>query len=396
MIVVSGPPTYLAQISAAVTAFEEAQITNFVMKVFPLKYAWAEDMSVNSMDKTVTIPEWRASSGPWSRVRPIPRPGDAGHRHRGQAVRHGLIAQGRMTPWLRCPAPAAQQGGQAAPQNATQVNIMADPRVNAVLVNDAEYRMPYYAKVIADLDRPVELVEIHAAIVDIDSDFKRDLGVTYQGANSRTRAGAPEASFPAPETNFRLCPRWAPVRNGHEPVHHLYARRGLLLAASRRWRRKAKPGCSGGFGADSGQCAGTLENTSTYYIQVEGYQAVDLFKVEAGTVLRVTRTSSATNAAKPPSSSRSACRTTRTTARMRGQRQQRSAIKQTKINTQAIVGAGQSCSSAGTTTSRSPRMPAAYRSSCTSRARKPLQDDEQGDQTHGAPDPHYAEGHPFG
>ncbi|MFR0873464.1 MAG: hypothetical protein ACLSHC_01550 [Bilophila wadsworthia] len=26
------------------------------MKVFPLKYAWAEDMSVNSMDKTVTIP----------------------------------------------------------------------------------------------------------------------------------------------------------------------------------------------------------------------------------------------------------------------------------------------------------------------------------------------------
>lgn len=52
MIVVSGPPTYLAQISAAVTAFEEAQITNFVMKVFPLKYAWAEDMSVNSMDKT--------------------------------------------------------------------------------------------------------------------------------------------------------------------------------------------------------------------------------------------------------------------------------------------------------------------------------------------------------
>ena len=56
MIVVSGPPTYLAQISAAVTAFEEAQITTFVMKVFPLKYAWAEDMSVNSMDKTVTIP----------------------------------------------------------------------------------------------------------------------------------------------------------------------------------------------------------------------------------------------------------------------------------------------------------------------------------------------------
>ena len=185
MIVVSGPPTYLAQISAAVTAFEEAQITNFVMKVFPLKYAWAEDMSVNSMDKTVTIPgvasilRAMVTGSPNSATR-VTQDTATVDKLSGT----GLIAQGRMTPVAPdAPAPAAQQGGQAAPQNATQVNIMADPRVNAVLVNDAEYRMPYYAKVIADLDRPVELVEIHAAIVDIDSDFKRDLGV---------------------------CPRWAP------------------------------------------------------------------------------------------------------------------------------------------------------------------------------------------
>ena len=45
----------------------------------------------------------------------------------------------------------------------------------------------------------------------------------------------------------------------------------------------------------------TLENTSTYYIQVEGYQAVDLFKVEAGTVLRVTPHIIRDEYAKPPS-----------------------------------------------------------------------------------------------
>ena len=28
----------------------------------------------------------------------------------------------------------------------------------------------------------MELVEIHAAIVDIDTDFKRDLGISFQGA----------------------------------------------------------------------------------------------------------------------------------------------------------------------------------------------------------------------
>lgn len=56
MIVVSGPPTYLAQVPAAVAALGEAQTTDFVVKVFPLKYAWAGDVSVNSIDKTVTIP----------------------------------------------------------------------------------------------------------------------------------------------------------------------------------------------------------------------------------------------------------------------------------------------------------------------------------------------------
>lgn len=87
---------------------------------------------------------------------------------------------------------------------------MADPRVNAVLVNDAEYRMPYYAKVIADLDRPVELVEIHAAIVDIDSDFKRDLGVTYQGANSRDKGWSTGGEFSGTGDKFSPLPTMGP------------------------------------------------------------------------------------------------------------------------------------------------------------------------------------------
>lgn len=87
----------------------------------------------------------------------------------------------------------------------------------------------------------------------------------------------------------------------------------------------------------------TLENTSTYYIQVEGYQAVDLFKVEAGTVLRVT-----------PHIIRNERGQTSIKLAVSVQDDQNDSkdapvsdnsvppIKQTKINTQAIVGAGQS------------------------------------------------------
>ena len=69
------------------------------MKVFPLKYAWAEDMSVNSMDKTVTIP------GVASILRAMVTgsPNSATRVTQDTTVDKlsgtGLIAQGRMTPW---------------------------------------------------------------------------------------------------------------------------------------------------------------------------------------------------------------------------------------------------------------------------------------------------------
>ena len=347
MIVVSGPPTYLAQISAAVTAFEEAQITNFVMKVFPLKYAWAEDMSVNSMDKTVTIPgvasilRAMVTGSPNSATR-VTQDTATVDKLSGT----GLIAQGRMTPVAPdAPAPAAQQGGQAAPQNATQVNIMADPRVNAVLVNDAEYRMPYYAKVIADLDRPVELVEIHAAIVDIDSDFKRDLGVTYQGANSRDKGWSTGGEFSGTGDKFSPLPTMGTPSGTGMNLSTIYTHgadfflaRIQALEAEGEARMLGRPSV---LTVDNVQA--TLENTSTYYIQVEGYQAVDLFKVEAGTVLRVT-----------PHIIRNERGQTSIKLAVSVQDDQNDSkdapvsdnsvppIKQTKINTQAIVGAGQS------------------------------------------------------
>ena len=56
LLSVSGPPIYLDQLRGAMKAFEDAQGSRSVMRVFPLKYAWAEDMKVNSMDSTVTIP----------------------------------------------------------------------------------------------------------------------------------------------------------------------------------------------------------------------------------------------------------------------------------------------------------------------------------------------------
>lgn len=352
MIVVSGPQGYLDQISAAVTAFEEAQTGNFGMRVFPLKYAWAEDISVNSMDKTVTLPgvasilRAMVTGAPSSATRVTQEPATV-----DKLSGTGLVAQGRPDAARQQPArqQAAQpQAGQEGGQNAQKVSIMADPRVNAVIVHDAVYRMPYYESVIHDLDKPVELVEIHAAIVDIDSEFKRDLGVTYQGAagTGQRWAGGGELSTGSDKFNPLPVPG-SPSGNGltlstiYTMGSDYFLARINALEKSGEARMLGRPSV---LTVDNVQA--TLENTSTYYIEVQGYQAVDLFKVEAGTVLRVTphiirkegEPSSiklVVNVQDDQNDGGTTTSSTKPTTAI-------PPIKQTKINTQAIVGGGQS------------------------------------------------------
>lgn len=348
MIVVSGPPSYLAQVLSAVTAFEQNQTSNFIMQVFPLKYAWAEDISINSMDKTVTIPgvasilRAMVTGSPSSATKVVQETATV-----NKLSGTGLVAQGRQQPVAPlpaqdnsvAPAPAAQ-GGSTQP-----VNIMADSRVNSVLVSDAEYRMPYYAKVIKDLDKPVELVEIHAAIVDIGTNFKRDLGVTYQGA-SGNKEGWNGGGELTPSTD-KFSPLPTPGTPGAAGLSlstiytmgsDFFLARVQALEEDGEARMLGRPSV---LTVDNVQA--TLENTNTYYIQVEGFQAVDLFKVEAGTVLRVTphiiRDDTGATSIKLVVNVQDDQNTNSSSTAAVGAVPP---IKQTKINTQAIVGAGQS------------------------------------------------------
>ena len=340
VISVSGPPSYLVQIRSAAAAFESSQTEQIVMRVFPLKYAWAEDQSVSSMDKTVTVP------GVASILRAMVM---------GSAVSGTTVTQSKATVEKLGGKGLASQGKEVEqpeevkrpPLNASGINIIADPRVNSVIVSDAAYRMPYYERVITDLDKPVELVEIHAAIVDIDTDFKRDLGIAYQGSYSPTSgngwsgggsisgSNVQGSGFPSSAGVFDAAGATLSTIYTHGADYFLARIRAL--EANNEARVLGRPSV---LTVDNIQA--TLENTTTYYVQVEGYQAVDLYKVEAGTVLRVTphiirdkgetsiklavsvqddqndgSNSATTSSGVPP-------------------------IKQTKINTQAIVNAGQS------------------------------------------------------
>ena len=354
MLVINGPPDYIAQIQNAAAALEEAQISTFEMKVFPLKHAWAEDITVDSMDKSVTIPG--VASILQAMVSGMPSTGASRTSSLPATVDKlggkGLASRGKSDSAAKTESSSEQEkatSAGSAVSAAGTVSIMADPRVNAVVVNDAAYRMPYYAKVIADLDKPVKLVEIHAAIVDIDTNFKRDLGITYQGKNDRTVKGgwSTGGELSSSTETIAELPVSGTLSGPGLSISTLYTHgmdyflaRVQALEEEGEARMLGRPSV---LTADNIQA--TLENTSTYYIQVQGYETVDLFKVEAGTVLRVTphivhnsdgslAIKLAVNVQDDQSNNDNSALTTSSGVLP--------PIKQTKINTQATIGTGQS------------------------------------------------------
>ncbi len=355
ILYVQAPGYYVDQLRQAMASMEQAQVNRVTMRVFPLKNAWAEDKQFNSSnDSRVTVPG----------VATILRAMVAGGQQtdstvsRASAAQQGLLGSGL--------AAGKKSGGEAQSEsvgpgrqqsrNQTNVSIMADSRMNAVVVTDAEYRMPYYARVIADLDKPVRLVEIHAAIVDIDSNYQRDLGINFQGAadlgngwmlGGSAGASSVEGTLPAPGA----------ASNSGLSFSTLYTRGTDFFLT--RVKALEEDGVARVLGKPSvlttDNVQATLENTSTYYIPVSGYQATDLFKVETGTVLNVTPhiipgrklpdgtyLPDAIKLLVSVQDNRNDDASTFTVSSTNPQ-----PIKQTKINTQAIVSEGQSLLIAG-------------------------------------------------
>ena len=348
MLSVKGPAIYVDQLRAAMRAFEEAQGGRTVMRVFPLRYAWAEDMQVSSMDATITIPgvasilQAMASGTPilgtQTAVVPAAQTGLRGK---------GLAAMGATESKNSAPQAQAQAQPAKAEGATPGATIIADPRVNAVVVTDAEYRMSYYASVIADLDKPVELVEIHAAIVDIDSDFSRDFGINWSGSASHGNNWSSGGSGGGTADSGTI-PSAGSASTGGLSFSTLYSHGTDYFLA--RVRALEEDGQARVLGKPSvltmDNVQASLENTSSYYVPVSGNESSDLFKIDSGTVLKVT----------PhiiPSGQPGRPGTIKLMVSVQDDRDDGSSafsvdpdklspIKQTRINTQAIVGEGQS------------------------------------------------------
>ncbi len=98
-------------------------------------------------------------------------------RGSGLAGTAGTAAASAATP------PKSPSRGDSQEEE-NHVIIQADSRLNAVIVRDTAGRMPEYEALIKKLDTPSLVIEISAAVVDIDSNNSKSFGTQFLGAGS--------------------------------------------------------------------------------------------------------------------------------------------------------------------------------------------------------------------
>lgn len=325
LIFIEGPQSYVAHIVTTAQQLEQNDDWRPVIKVFRLKHAKAEDIQVQSSERTVNIPGIASilrsmvnnANQPYSKVSITQNssvvPGLRGSGLAASAMQNNNQSNpsilGGLPGVFGFANNANSPNNANFPNNANSSNkasvpnvisstssaplqlmyhptIIADSRLNAVIIQDAQYRMQYYEQVINELDVPVKLIELHAAIVDVDVDSSRSLGIDWNAARSEGNWGFGVSSG---QLNWDGSLPAKPINTGgifstvFETSHSSVMMQINALEQNNKARTLGKPSV-----LTMDHVEATLEDTTTRYVPVSGYQDSDLFKVESGTVLRVT------------------------------------------------------------------------------------------------------------
>lgn len=208
LLLIGGPQFILATETLArdMDSQENRRINEQItVRTFRLNYASASDLTVNSGSSNRVIPgvvrslqNLMANQVPGSTLSTGVE--DTDNRVTRPSLRGtGLASIGNpnaanvkpLNPYdpsgSQQPQTGASSGRQQAadPSDPRAPMIVADSRLNAVLVRDVAARMPLYEELIEMLDVPTKAIEITAAIVDIDSDNLRNVGVELLGLGKK-------------------------------------------------------------------------------------------------------------------------------------------------------------------------------------------------------------------
>lgn len=275
-------------------------------RVYYLRYAWAQDVSMSIAGRQISVPGVAnilralvgapASGVPAaSRERPSNVQGlrgqglaaqaqpstAAGSTTLGLARTNNELLAAALQPQAGAPAPATAQ-----PQQAAGPRIEADPRLNAVIVRDHPEKLDRYGALIAALDVEPQSLEIEATVIDINTDRLRELGINWRYAGrdgSELLFGNGTASDLALRANRDVTPSGL----GGFISAVLGSRNQFVARINALQNDGAAKIVSSPQVLTLSNVEAVFDSSSTFYVRVAGREQVDLFNITAGTSLRV-------------------------------------------------------------------------------------------------------------
>ena len=293
LVYVSGPPRYIDVIKKTARAMEanlnRPEKQKQVVRVFRLKNAWADDVTFQYGDHEVEVP------GVATVVRNIimgktsdpTLDYDVSKPEKMKKLKGtGLVKpkQDDDDPIMADEEPAPRPGGHAQ-SPAPKPSIMADPRMNAVIVRDLEDTMDAHEELINELDHPVRLVEIQATIVDVSTDNVEDLGLGLSAGGGDNFQFHANANIISEGTSIKDLVSGSGLNylTLYTTGVNFFMAQAHMLEQEGKASILARPTVLTTDNAES-----VLEHTSTFYVRLTGEKEVDLVDVTSGTVLRVT------------------------------------------------------------------------------------------------------------
>jgi type III secretion protein C len=279
----------------------QGMIEPYELRVFYLRYARADDTTLNAGNRVIRVPGVAATV---ARVMgdglPIAAISASYGEQRLRQSAPRLLGRGldavppdrsRALPdddeedYLgEPPAPAPAAPARAA---GSGPRITVDPALNAVIVRDRPENMPAYEGLVRSLDVAPQIVELEATIIDINVDRLRELGINWRlqsgkwsalfGGDIMRRTGDPvidTLNTGAPNRGLSLS---GIIGAGNEFIARINA-----LEEKGAARVVSSPQL-----VTLSNVEAVFDRTRTFYVRVAGDRQVDLFNVTAGTVLRV-------------------------------------------------------------------------------------------------------------
>lgn len=310
ILYVSGPPRYVELVSQLALQLDEKAMSQShkddIVRIFKLKYAWADDKIVHFRDRDITLPGIATLLK--DLLADVNTPGQVIEEKKRALAPHirKLKGQGLAKQYYsdeQKSKPSAKEGsGEKLASEATIVDdqpivvntntgfIQADVRQNAIVIRDHTEKMPYYERIIKLLDVPVGLVEIKATIIDVDRNNLQDLGIQWEFSGSSedgkrvTSGGMNTDDLFSEEDGLQL-----PTGGGLNLATIIGDATDYFLAKVHALEEKghakvlSRPSV-----LTINNTEAQLEHSQTFYVRLAGNYEVDLYDINAGVVLRVT------------------------------------------------------------------------------------------------------------